>query len=276
VVEIIPYRPLPPVGAPYEMTMPLRLSDTEWHTVNTGLDDTETLWHFRSGWNVAALNCNGEEYAPITVAYGTFLQNFSRELATANSDIERQFRAKAETQRDAIRAREAHMTQVYNYFAMPGARRVFCNTALQLANEALTTPPADPKVFARAGLARYEAAFRQFFGEYANYQTLSGDWDRRYGARYGASQPGYVAIYGAGNTPSVAASLVRGVPVPTGEVLDPATGATIPIINVPQTTASQPVVQPLPVPAPAPADAPSSPAVADPGNEANNPAVPTG
>lgn len=242
---MIPYRPLPPVGAPYQMDMPLRLSEAEWHTVNTGLDDNETLWHFRSGWNVAALNCSGDQYAPITQAYGSFLQTFSRELSKANRDIESVFRSQAETPRDAIRARETHMTQVYNYFAMPGARRVFCSTALQLANEAIATPPADPNAFARAGLGRYEDAFRQFFGEYAQYQTLSADWDRRYGERYGASQPGYVATYGSNGVPGLAASLMQGNPEPAGEVYDPETGATIPVIRIPEASVSQPVVQPL-------------------------------
>jgi len=226
--------------------MPVRLSAGEWHTVNTGLTEDETLWHFRSGWNVAALNCNGEQYAPITQSYGAFLERFSKELTSANRELDRSFRQQADTQRDAIRAREARMTQVYNYFAMPGARRVFCDTALQVANESLLTPPADPKVFAQSSLARYESAFRQFFGEYAEYETLSGEWDRKYGAQYGASQPGYVAIYGPGrNGAGVAASLLEGGPEPVGAVFDPATGVMVPVINVPQDSVSQPVVQPV-------------------------------
>jgi hypothetical protein len=283
VVEAIPYRPLPPIGAPYEMSMPLRLSDGEWHTVNTGLDDKETLWHFRSGWNVAALNCSGPEYEPITAGYGAFLQRFSRELAAANRDIERQFRDEAETARDAIRAREAHMTQVYNYFAMPGARSQFCTTALAVANDALLTPPEDPTIFAATGLARYEAAFRQFFGDYARYETLSADWDRRYGAQYGASQPGWVAVHGASG-PGVAASLLRGEPQPIGEVFDPATGAMIPVISAPADGGAQPVVQPLPideavtspVAQPVPSDGEAAPAVAQPAPAEDAAAPPAG
>ena len=249
VVEAIPYRPLPPPGSPYEMNMPLRLSEGEWYTVNTGLNDDETLWHFRSGWNVAALNCNGERYTPITQGYGAFLERFAGELSATNKRIEQQFRSEAETRRDAIRVREAHMTQVYNHFAMPGARRAFCDVALELANESMLTPPVDAQVFAEANLARFDGAFAQFFGEYADYQRLSADWDQRYGARYGASQPGYVAVYGAaGPASGVAASLLAGDPQPSGAVLDPETGALIPVINVPESGSSQPVVQPLPNP----------------------------
>ncbi len=244
VAEPIPYRPLPPVGAPYAMDMPTRLSENEWRTVNTGLDETQALWHFRSGWNVAALNCSGPAYEPITQAYGDFLDRFSRQLASANSDIERGFRKEASSNREAIRAREAYMTQVYNYFAMPGARRDFCDAALAVAQESLATPPADPFAFAKDGLARYEAAFDAFFDQYARYETLSGEWDRQYGARYGASQPGYVAVYGSGG-PGVASSLIGGEPEVAGEVRDPDTGALIPVIRVPEGAGSQPVVQPL-------------------------------
>lgn len=142
--------------------------------------------------------------------------------------------------------REAHATALYNYFAMPGARRGFCDAALAVANEATLAPPADPNQFALSGLARYEAAFEQFFDEYAEYQLLSADWDRRYGAQYGSSQPGYVAVYGStGMRPGVAASLFQGEAEPVGEVLDPETGAMIPLISAPEGSVSVPVVQPV-------------------------------
>jgi hypothetical protein len=149
------------------------------------------------------------------------------------------------------------MTQVYNYFAMPGARHQFCTAALAVANDAQLTPPTDPTVFAATGLARYESAFREFFSEYAKYQTLSADWDRRYGTQYGASQPGWVALYGTGS-PGIAASLLEGQPQPIGEVFDPATGAMIPVISASEEEVSQPVVQPVPVEAPTAPPTPGS------------------
>ena len=37
-------------------------------TINSDLDRDATLWHFRSAWNVAALNCQGAEREAITEA----------------------------------------------------------------------------------------------------------------------------------------------------------------------------------------------------------------
>ena len=205
----------------------------------------------RSGTSVRAgtwprSNCSGESYAPITQGYGDFLKRFAKPLTKANSEMEKVFRKQAPTQRDAIKAREAHMTQVYNYFAAPGVRRSFCDVALQVAQQELQTPPADPVAFATTGLGMYENAFRQFFTDYETYQALSGAWDRKYGAQYGASQPGYVSIYGSRGGPGVASALLNEQPQAVGEVFDPATGVMVPVIEVPATGVSQPVVQPVP------------------------------
>ena len=54
--EATPYRPLPPNGAAYAMTIPAVGADGVRRTINTGLDRDDTIWHVRSAWNVAALN----------------------------------------------------------------------------------------------------------------------------------------------------------------------------------------------------------------------------
>ena len=85
-----------------------------------------------------------------------------------------------------------------------------------------------------------------FVNEYEDYRIASAAWDTRYGARYGTSQPGYVAVHGAA-VPTVATTLVNlNAPAPTGEVVDPATGARIPLIAVPEETVNTPIVQPVP------------------------------
>ncbi|MEO6389356.1 MAG: hypothetical protein ABIT16_02495, partial [Croceibacterium sp.] len=94
-----------------------------------------------------------------------------------------------------------------------------------------------------SGLQRFEAVFTQFFNEYDQYRIDSAQWDMRYGERYGASQPGYVAVHSLGS-PIVASTLAG--PTTVGEVVDPDTGARIPIINVPESTLSTPIVQPVP------------------------------
>jgi hypothetical protein len=138
------------------------------------------------------------------------------------------------------------MTQVYNYFALPPARGDFCNVMLGIANEYAATPPEDANLFAASSLTRIDAVFDRFFRAYEQYRIDSAAWDARYGARYGASQPGYVAVHGVG-APSVGASLTATTPTePVSTVVDPETGARIPVIPVPETTVATPVVQPVP------------------------------
>jgi hypothetical protein len=247
VVEAVPNRPIPPGGASYVMEIPPLRADGIRQTVNTGLDPDQTLWHFRSGWNVAALNCLDPEHEqPILLGYGAFLRQFQRKLSTTNTAIDARFRRQYGSRNDAIKAREAFMTQVYNYFALPPARGDFCNVVLGIANEFAATPPEDANQFAAAGLPRMEQAFERFFRAYEQYRIDSAAWDARYGAQYGASQPGYVAVHDL-TAPGVGASLTSATePQPAGEVVDPDSGARIPVIPVEEGTIATPVVQPVP------------------------------
>ncbi len=92
------------------------------------------------------------------------------------------------------------MTQVYNYFAIPPARNSLCDVAMQVANEFTTTQPEDPKAFAAIYLPRFEAGYEAFFRAYEQYRVDSAAWDSKWGAQYGASQPGYVAVHGGSGT----------------------------------------------------------------------------
>ncbi len=226
-VEPIPYRPVPPAGAPYVMDIPRLNADGVRVTVNHALDEQEAVWHFRSGWNVAALNCLGPDDEVINTAYGQFLSRFPNGLASSNRAMDQFYRRQASSSREALRLREAHATQVYNYFALPGARRDFCNAARLIANEFPNYVGDDVKDYAVANLPLLESAFERFFSEYERYEQLSAEWDREYGAEYGASQPGYVAVYGAEGS-GVAASLISGT--------QPSSDGAV----------STPIVQPLP------------------------------
>jgi hypothetical protein len=245
VVEAVPYRPIPPGGASYMMTIPPVGLDGRRVTVNTGLTEDETLWHLRSAWNVAALNCMDPIHAPILEGYGAFLKQQSRKLAAANTAIDKAYRQEHGSRSDAIKAREAEMTQVYNYFALPPTLGSFCNAALQLASEYMVSPPEDLNQFAVTGIQRFEAVFDQFFREYEQYRIDSAAWDAQYGERFGASQPGYVAVHMT--PPPVDPNLTStGAVQVVGEVVDEVTGARIPVLSTPATDVATPVVQPVP------------------------------
>ncbi len=248
-VEPVPYRPLPPAGSPYAMQVPARNGAGERLTVNHGIDDHEAVWHFRSGWNVAALNCLGANNEIINTSYSAFLRAFPNGLSSANDTMEQRFRTQVSSSRAAIRAREEHSTQVYNYFALPGARANFCDAARQIATDFGNWEGDNVREYATIHLPLLESAFLRFFDEYETYQQLSAEWDREYGQRYGASQPGYVAVWGAqGMTSGVSSSLIAGEAHPAfGAVGDSETGVSIPVVPLSDAVVSTPVVQPLSV-----------------------------
>lgn len=245
VAEAIPYRPIPPGGASYTMTIPPLAPDGKRMTVNRNLGEHDTLWHFRSAWNVAALNCHGPVHQPIVDGYGAFIKLHDPALDVANAAIDQRYREQNGSRSEGVKAREAFMTQVYNYFALPPARTGFCSTALQIANESLASPPDDANAFAATNLQRLDAVFDRFFREYDRYRTASAEWDAKYGALYGSSQPGYVAVHGVPGI-NLASGIIDPAQQPVGQVLDPATGARIPLSAGTEESFATPVVQPLP------------------------------
>ena len=186
--DAIPYRPIPPAGADYRMAIPPLGPDGARMTLNKNLTAEQILWHVRSGWNVAALNCRDAQYQPILDGYKAFLKTYSRKLAATNAALDGQYHT--------VAMRERAATQLYNYFALPTAREGFCDASLAIATEFLAAPPSDAAGFAAAALPRLDAPFEQFFGDYEQYQRDSADWDAKYGLEYGYSQPGYVAVHG--------------------------------------------------------------------------------
>jgi hypothetical protein len=246
-VEQVPYRPLPPGGAHYLMDIPPRGPDGRRITVNSNLTDDQLVWNLRSAWNVAALNCLAPEYQPILDGYRAFLAGNARKLTAVNDRIEKSYTSRFRVRRDAIVARDGYTTQVYNFFALPAARAGFCRAALDMANRSLTAPPTDPLAFAQANFDGLLVPFDQFFVEYEAYQQASAAWDAKWGALYGASQPGWVVVNEArlsgAPVPSVT-SLVSQAPG-AQTVIDPQTGVAVPVIPVTEGVVSQPVVEPI-------------------------------
>lgn len=239
VVEAVPYRPVPPGGAYYVMDLPQRGADGRRVTVNSNLGDDQLIWNLRSAWNVAALNCLTPEYEPILDGYRALLTRNVKSLKAVNDRIEKTYTSRFRVRRDAIVARDGYTTQVYNFFAEPGARSGFCRAALAMSNEALAAPPADLLGFARTNFDGLLLPFEAFFNEYEAYQQASAAWDDKWGAVYGASQPGWLAVQDA----RASGVIVPSVAVQT--VTDPVTGRQVPVIPVTEGVVSQPIVEPV-------------------------------
>ncbi|MCZ8369924.1 MAG: hypothetical protein O9293_08160 [Porphyrobacter sp.] len=240
VVEAVPYRPLPPGGAHYVINLPARGPDGRRITVNSNLSNDQLVWNLRSAWNVAALNCLAPEYDPILQGYRAFLTKNVKGLKAVNDRLETSYASRFRTRRDAIVARDGYTTQVYNFFAEPAARAGFCRAALDMSNRALAAPPSDPLAFAQANFDGLMMPFEAFFNEYEAYQRASGEWDAKWGAMYGASQPGWVAVQQ--HRAGLAADPMSGA---KQSVIDPVTGLPVPVIPVNEGVTSQPVVQPI-------------------------------
>ncbi len=196
-VEVIPFRPLPPGGAAFVMAIPERMPSGLRQTVNLGLSPDQTVWNFRSGWNVAALNCTDPKYAAINQAYTAYVNDHQKALAQVNSRLDAVYRSQASSNRNAIIAREAIETRTYNFFSLPPARDYLCESALVFSNEALLMPPEDPIAFAMTNFARLESPFEMFFSDYETYEQQSAIWDRDYGAQYGPGDFGWETVQNA-------------------------------------------------------------------------------
>lgn len=174
-----PPRPEPPRGSVENMTIPPVDPYGTRQTVNTNLANAETVWNFRSAFNVAALNCAGPQFLRIADDYNSFLTSNKRKLDRVNREVESSFRQQYGS--GAARVRDTYMTQVYNYFALPPVTEAFCAEALLVAQESTLVAPEDLETFSARALGRFEAVFAQFFDEYDAYRRRLAAWEAQYG-----------------------------------------------------------------------------------------------
>lgn len=194
----IPFRPQPPNGASLLTPIPPLGADGVRLTVNARLSPAAKTWNLRSALNVAALNCLEPQFAAILPAYRDFLTRNERKLASTNRVVDEEFR-KVHGSRGYRNQRDVYMTQVYNYFALPPARMNFCNAVVQQANQYMAAPPQDLDAYSAVALPQLEMVFEDFYRRFEAYRIAVAEWDARYGAQYGASQPGYVAAASFGS-----------------------------------------------------------------------------
>ena len=175
---VVPPQPRPPLGASPNVPIPPLLPNGTRQTVNTGITPAQTLWNLRSAYNVAALNCMKPEHAALLEGYRSFLKTHAKALTASNKAVDQEFKGRFGT--TFVRSREAYMTQVYNYFALPPTLQGFCDAALAMNAEAQTVKPADLNAFAVRGLTALDTVFQDFFLSYDQYRTDLAGWQTRY------------------------------------------------------------------------------------------------
>ena len=177
-VVYIPPRPTPPQGAATNVTIPLLNAAGQRQTVNAGITPNQTVWNFRSAYNVAALNCLKPEHAEILVGYKAFLKTHRLGLTRANTGVDTEFRKRHGAA--YVRPREAYMTKVYNFYAFPPTVARFCDAALIMARESKTLKPLDLTAFSKRSLTNLDLVFENFYRAYEQYRADTAAWDAKY------------------------------------------------------------------------------------------------
>ena len=175
---VIPPQPRPPLGAPANLVVPPLDSLGVRHTINFGITPAQTVWNLRSAYNVAALNCQRPEHAAILEGYKTFLKANAKRLTAINREVDKDFNtAKGKS---FVRAREAYMTQVYNYYALPPTLPAFCDAALAMSQDAATVPAKELDSFAMLTMPKLERVFLDFYNSYEQYRADLAAWQSHY------------------------------------------------------------------------------------------------
>ena len=166
--------PRPPAGSGPGLTVPEPGSDGRYVTINSGISEQEALWHVRSALNVAALSCRGQPGgAALVKHYNVLLVQRRAVLARAYA---------AETGRFATAGKgaiDAHLTRLYNFFALPSAQPGFCAAAVEVADHVDTVPPAGLPRYAAGALDRLEAPILDYYRAYGVYRRQLAAWNAR-------------------------------------------------------------------------------------------------
>jgi hypothetical protein len=177
-----PVMPLPPGGAAMSMRIPVIGVDGVRVTPNRGLSRDETIWHFRSALNVAALNCQGPVWGQIATQYNKFIVVHKARLSQASKTVDREYVARYPGQ-NGLRVRDTKLTDLYNYFALPPVRAEYCDAALRKVTEVNGVPATALPEYAMGGLTDIDGIFIRFFDAYAQYERDLADWNMKYAPR---------------------------------------------------------------------------------------------
>lgn len=197
----VAWKPIPPEHAAPTLTYRPIGADGLRESVNRKISPAQTLWNLRSGYNVAALNCQNAKHAAIVVNYRAFLKAHAKTLRATNAKVDAEWRAKYGA--GFVRPREKFMTEVYNHFANPPVQRAFCDAALAMSTDAKAVKSAQLSAFAARALPNLEIVFDDFFKRYDQYRLDMAAWEAQWGKD---AVPGTLVVATAQNSPPVVAS----------------------------------------------------------------------
>jgi hypothetical protein len=182
-----PARPLPPAGAATTMLVPTLGIDGIRKTPNRGISRDESIWHFRSAINVAALNCQGPVWNTIADNYNRYITVHKTRLKTASKTVDGEYKLRYPAE-NGLRVRDTKMTDLYNYFSLPTVKQEYCDAALAKSTEVLAIPSAALPEYSIGALGDIDGIFIRFFDAYARYEVALADWNQKY-----APKPAFVA-----------------------------------------------------------------------------------
>ncbi|WP_336950691.1 MULTISPECIES: hypothetical protein [Sphingobium] len=171
-------KPLPPMGAVEEMSIPEVGNDGKYLTPNRGVTANTALWHVRMALNVAALSCHGVN-EPARIQYNQILHVHEAALREANAAVDRNYLAAYGM--GGLKARELLNTVVYNFFALPPVTKSFCPVAIEIGAKVLAMPSSQLLAYAPEALTALEKPFQDFYEAYADYLRRLAEWQSRFG-----------------------------------------------------------------------------------------------
>jgi hypothetical protein len=115
-------------------------------------------------------------------------------LAQSNKAVDAEYVKRFRGQ-NALRVRDTHSTDLYNYFALPPVRAEFCDKSLAKSREIIAIPSTALPEYSFGALADLDAVFINFYNAFEKYKVDIVEWNARYGPQpvAQASAPASVA-----------------------------------------------------------------------------------
>jgi hypothetical protein len=116
------------------------------------------LWNMRAGLNVAALQCQFSPYLRSVDNYNGILAHHSKELADAYSTMNNYFKRVQGSAPKGQKAFDDYTTITYNNWSTLQAQLGFCQTASDIAKEALLRPKGQLYQTAQARMREFRSS----------------------------------------------------------------------------------------------------------------------